>query len=61
MDHTSNARQEHNQFTIVRKLDEIPLPIGFKELLAKRNKKIDVVANETALLNYLMGNNLSYL
>lgn len=54
MDHTSNARQEHNQFTIVRKLDEIPLPIGFKELLAKRNKKIDVVANETALLNYLM-------
>jgi len=55
MDHNSNPRQEHSQFTIVRKLDDVPFPLGFKELLAKRNKKIEVVKNENALLNYLMG------
>ncbi|ORX75533.1 hypothetical protein BCR32DRAFT_210201 [Anaeromyces robustus] len=54
MDHNANPKQEHDQFTIVRKLDEIPLPIKFKELLTKRNKKVEVVQNETALLNYLM-------
>jgi len=55
MDHNANPRQDHNQFTIVRKLDDIPLPIGFKELLNNRNKKVEVVQSESALLNYLMG------
>jgi len=54
MDHNANPKQEHDQFTIVRKLDEIPLPIKFKELLNKRNKKVEIVQNENALLNYLM-------
>jgi DNA polymerase alpha subunit A len=54
MDHNANPRQDHNQFTIVRKLDDIPLPIGFKELLNNRNKKVEVVQSESALLNYLM-------
>jgi len=60
MDHTSNARQKHDQFTIVRKLDDIPFPSGFKELLANHNKKVEVVKNENALLNYLMGILLLY-
>ncbi|OUM67505.1 hypothetical protein PIROE2DRAFT_32893, partial [Piromyces sp. E2] len=54
MDHNANAKQEHDQFTIVRKLEDIPFPVGFKELLAKRSKKIEVVPNENALLNLLM-------
>jgi len=55
VDYITNPRQEHDQFTILRKLPDVPFPFGLKELLASSNKKVEIVQNEIALLNYLMG------
>ncbi|ORY56232.1 hypothetical protein LY90DRAFT_455150 [Neocallimastix californiae] len=54
VDYITNPRQEHDQFTILRKLPDVPFPFGLKELLASSNKKVEIVQNEIALLNYLM-------
>lgn len=54
-DPRADARNEHARFTVVRKLDAMPYPMGFQELAVQQGNKIEVAMNERALLNFLIG------
>ncbi len=52
-----DAKSEHSTFTVVRKMDGMPLPNGFKEAVDKHNasgSKIEVCPSERAALNYFI-------
>ncbi|KAI9025578.1 hypothetical protein DFJ74DRAFT_618536 [Hyaloraphidium curvatum] len=53
-DPRADAKTEHVRFTVVRKLDAMPMPMGFAELAGQQSQKIEVCGSERALLNYLI-------
>ncbi|KAH6570971.1 hypothetical protein BASA60_007400 [Batrachochytrium salamandrivorans] len=44
------------RLTVVRQLDQIPIPVEFMDLASKQRTKLVVLPNETSLLNYLLAN-----
>ena len=50
--------QAPQSFNAIRQLTNVPIPVGFNELVAqakKSGRNIEVLRNEVGLLNYLIG------
>jgi hypothetical protein len=54
----TSAPQAPQSFNAIRQLTNVPIPVGFNELVAnakKSGRAIEVMKNEVGLLNYLIG------
>ncbi|KAI8826187.1 DNA polymerase family B-domain-containing protein [Fimicolochytrium jonesii] len=49
-----SAEQHPSRFTVMRQLNEIPLPAGFHDLLQQQPTRIEVPRNERGLLGFLI-------
>lgn len=47
--------QQPSRFTVMRQLNDIPLPAGFNDLLQRQRTKVEVPRNERGLLSFLIG------
>ena len=50
-----NQKPSAHQFTFVRQLNDIPIPVGFMDALKRRRMNVEVVKSERAILNHIIG------
>jgi DNA polymerase alpha subunit A len=50
-----NQKPSAHQFTYIRQLNDIPIPVGFTESLKRRRMNVEIAKTERALLMYLIG------
>ncbi|KAJ3182355.1 DNA-directed DNA polymerase alpha catalytic subunit pol1 [Geranomyces variabilis] len=54
IDGASNDSVQPSRFTVLRQLNDIPLPAGFQDMLLERDTRIEILRNEYGLLGFLM-------
>ena len=55
VDNPEETKSRPVQFTIARQLKNVPIPFGFVDMVKKQGSRVEVVSNERALLNFLIG------
>ncbi|KND02063.1 DNA polymerase (pol2) [Spizellomyces punctatus DAOM BR117] len=54
LDGVTTDQQQPTRFTVVRQLEDIPLPAGFNTLLQQQKTKVEILRNERGLLGFLI-------
>ncbi|KAI8588729.1 DNA polymerase family B-domain-containing protein [Geranomyces variabilis] len=54
IDGASNDNVQPSRFTVLRQLNDIPLPAGFQDMLRGRDTRIEIPRNEYGLLGFLI-------
>ena len=52
----TNDKLTGSRFTVLRQLNDIPIPVEFGDLIKKQQTKPQILPNERALLNFLIAN-----
>ncbi len=56
LERSDNDSLKPTQFSVIRQLKSVPLPLGFQDQVKRQGTRVEVVGNERALLNFLMAN-----
>jgi DNA polymerase alpha subunit A len=51
---TAHPERQYRSFSVVRRLDGVPFPVDFSDVIREKEYKIEVCQNERALLSYLL-------
>ncbi|KAI8907620.1 DNA polymerase family B-domain-containing protein [Powellomyces hirtus] len=54
IDGGSNDQQQPSRFTVIRQLNDVPIPAGLQDLCRRHNTKVEIHRNEHGLLGFLI-------